>query len=258
MKIRHAVTHNSNIFQFCFQKARTSTGGIKAFSFQQATFTLTRFLFFTTDRNPLLHCYPEYGARGDGNTDDSDAIQAAIDANRNGKVIFFPHGAYVVSKTIKIPGGTRMTGEIWSIILATGNAFGDWNNPTPVLRVGDPGEVGSVEISEFMFSTKGPCPGAVLVQWNIKGSAPGAAGIWDSHFRVGGFAGSNLQGATCPRGQGYVPQCVGAFILLHVTTTGSGLFENVWAWTADHDLDAGVGQGQVIFFFSIAIHPVVD
>lgn len=141
-----------------------------------------------------------------------------------------------------------MTGEIWSVIMATGNAFGDWNNPTPVLRVGDPGEVGSVEISEFMFSTKGPCPGAVLVQWNIRGNAQGAAGIWDSHFRVGGFAGSNLQGGTCPRGQGYVPQCVGAFILLHVTNSGSGYFENVWAWTADHDLDAGVGQGQVHFF----------
>jgi len=36
-------------------------------------------------------------------------------------------------------------------------------------------------------------------------------------------------------------------MLLHVAQTGSGYFENVWAWTADHDLDAGVSQGQVSY-----------
>lgn len=44
----------------------------------------------------------EYGAVGDGVTDDSDEIQAAINyAQSNAKVCFFPPGTYLVSKTLK-------------------------------------------------------------------------------------------------------------------------------------------------------------
>jgi glucan 1,3-beta-glucosidase len=99
-----------------------------------------------------------------------------------------------------------------------------------------------------MFSTKGAQPGAILVQWNIKGSSAGAAGMWDTHFRVGGFKGSELQTDKCPKGGAFKTQCIGAHTLLHVTTTGSGYFENVWAWTADHDLDNNVQQGQVSLY----------
>lgn len=45
----------------------------------------------------------------------------------------------------------------------------------------------------MMFGTKGAQPGAILVQWNIRAASPGSAGMWDSHFRVGGTTGSNLQ-----------------------------------------------------------------
>ena len=41
----------------------------------------------------------DYGAKGDGITDDTAAIQKAID-NNLGKTIFFPHGTYIVSDTI--------------------------------------------------------------------------------------------------------------------------------------------------------------
>ena len=41
----------------------------------------------------------DYGAKGDGVTDDTAAIQKAID-NNLGKTIFFPHGTYIVSDTI--------------------------------------------------------------------------------------------------------------------------------------------------------------
>ncbi|CAG7721413.1 unnamed protein product, partial [Allacma fusca] len=190
----------------------------------------------------------DYGARGDGQNDDSNAIQEAINQNRNGKIVYFPHGSYVITKTINIPGGSKITGELWSILMASGNVFSDPNSPQPMLKVGDSGEVGSVELTELMFSTKGPAPGATLVQWNIKGDSQGSAGIWDCHFRVGGFAGTQLQYSQCPRGQGYVPQCAAAFMLLHVTAAGSGYFENVWAWTADHDLDNGLAQSQISIY----------
>lgn len=64
------------------------------------------------------------------------------------------------------------------------------------------------------------------------------AAMWDSHFRVGGAAGTNLQLSDCPAGASSVNRnCMAASLLLHVTSQASGYFENVWAWTADHDLD---------------------
>lgn len=181
-------------------------------------------------------------------TDDAQVLQAVIN-NNIGKIIYFPFGAYILGSTVHIPSGTRIIGELWSLIMAGGNSyFRDAANPKPMIQVGNPGEVGTVEITDIMFSTKGSQPGAILVEWNIKGSSAGRAGLWDSHFRVGGFAGSDLQYAQCPRGQGAVPQCEAAYMLLHVTTTGSGYFENVWAWTADHDLDDGLAQRQISIY----------
>lgn len=52
----------------------------------------------------------------------------------------------------------------------------------------------------------------------------------------------------CPRGQGAVRQCEGVHTLLHVGFTGAGYFENVWAWTADHDLDNHLAQGQISIY----------
>lgn len=45
-----------------------------------------------------------------------------------------------------------------------------------------------------------------------------------------------------------MPQCQGAHTLLHVSSTGSGYFENIWAWTADHDLDNHLAQGQISIY----------
>src|SRR5262249_2186308 len=44
-----------------------------------------------------------FGARGDGTTDDSTAIQSALDANCNGqtpKTLYFPAGTYRISRTL--------------------------------------------------------------------------------------------------------------------------------------------------------------
>ena len=62
--------------------------------------------------------------------------------------------------------------------------------------------------------------------------------MWDSHFRVGGASGTNLQLADCPAGGNSVnSKCMAASLVMHVTSSASGYFENVWAWVADHDLD---------------------
>jgi hypothetical protein len=54
----------------------------------------------------------DYGAVGDGVTDDTAAIQAAMDAASDGNALFFPKGRYVVSSTINcIREHFRLFGE---------------------------------------------------------------------------------------------------------------------------------------------------
>jgi glucan 1,3-beta-glucosidase len=97
-----------------------------------------------------------------------------------------------------------------------------------------------MEISDFLFTVQGPTAGAVLVEWNVHESSQGSVAMWDCHFRVGGAIGTHLQRAACPKLSGGVKsQCKAGSLLLHVTPAASGYFENVWAWTADHDIDEG-------------------
>ena len=49
-----------------------------------------------------------------------------------------------------------MVGEAWTVISGKGPAFQDVNNPQVVVRVGAPGSVGVIEITDIIFSTVGP------------------------------------------------------------------------------------------------------
>ena len=49
----------------------------------------------------------ELGAHADGVTDDSAALQAAIDRARQG-IVFVPEGRYCLTKTVYVPIGTRV------------------------------------------------------------------------------------------------------------------------------------------------------
>lgn len=53
----------------------------------------------------------DYGAKGDGLTDDTAAVQAAIDAAENGGVIEFPRGTYMVSGLKVRRHGISLAGE---------------------------------------------------------------------------------------------------------------------------------------------------
>ncbi|KAJ3274118.1 hypothetical protein HDV01_003401 [Terramyces sp. JEL0728] len=182
----------------------------------------------------------EYGVKGDGVTDDADAINYVLKLNFDSgdcKVFFFPMGSYIIKSTITVPVGTRMVGETWSQIQATGSFFADPKNPQPAIRVGVPGDTGIIEISDFLFTHSGPVPGAILVQWNVHESTQGSAAMWDCHFRVGGSIDTKIRHTNCPKTSAGNLDCMGAFMLMHVTAQSSGYFENVWGWTADHDLD---------------------
>lgn len=183
-----------------------------------------------------------FGAKGDGIADDTAALQAAFNAAKTDEVVFIPHGAYLISNTVDVPKNIRIVGEIWPLLMAAGNSnFKDQLNPKPMLRVGRAGDVGNVEISDFMIETKGAQPGAILMEWNVEAASKGSAGLWDVHFRIGGSAGTDLQSDRCSKTPTVTtqpnPQCIGAFMLLHVTKSSSIYMENTWLWVSDHELD---------------------
>ncbi|KAK3082229.1 hypothetical protein LTS18_010646 [Coniosporium uncinatum] len=183
------------------------------------------------------------GAKGDGVTDDTAAIQAAMNAITDGQILYFDHGAYIITDTVKVPNNIKITGEILPLILASGAKFADENNLVPVFQVGEAGQTGAVEMSDLIFGTAGNAPGATLMQWNLNGKA-GDNGLWDVHFRVGGYAGTKLQSDTCsksPQSDRSTPNpaCIGAGLLFHATQSASAILENTWFWVADHELDLG-------------------
>ncbi|KAJ3169315.1 hypothetical protein HK101_011499 [Irineochytrium annulatum] len=210
--------------------------------------------FFTRAR-PEYEGYPasafvsvkDFGAKGDGRADDTAALQSVINNNAGCKIIYIPAGTYLVTSTLFVPVNTRIVGEAWSTLMGTGSAFSSASNPTPVVRVGNSGDQGLVELSDLIISTRGPAPGALLVQWNVheRSGHQGEAGMWDVQFRVGGAAGTNLQAGQCQitdavnSGSTANPACIGAWGHMHITSKASGYFENVWMWTADHDMDGG-------------------
>ena len=183
------------------------------------------------------------GARGDGKTDDTTALQTIINtAAKEGKIVFFDAGTYLITTTLHIPPGSRIIGETYPVILSSGPFFNDIQNPKPVIQVGNPGDTGHVEWGDMIVSTQGTQAGAILIEWNLSSPAASPSGIWDVHTRIGGFTGSQLTVNECPKspGNGDVnAKCIAAYMSMHITPSASGLYlENNWFWTADHDIDA--------------------
>ncbi|KAI8248970.1 Glucan 1,3-beta-glucosidase [Colletotrichum sp. SAR 10_77] len=153
-----------------------------------------------------------------------------------------------------INASTLAKGECWAQIVANGESYSDADSPDTMVRVGDWGEKGSVEIQDLVFTTKSPTPGAVLMEWNMAKDLQGSAAMWDSHFRIGGAMGTGLTAADCPKLTGTInPKCVSGSMLLHMTGGSSGYLENVWAWVADHDVDSGPAQTQIDIYIARGI-----
>lgn len=159
----------------------------------------------------------------------------------NGTIAFIDAGIYLVTDTVYIPPNSRIIGEaLASIIMATGHKFQDMNNPRPVIQVGGPGEIGSIEWSDTLISTRGPCAGAILIQFNLFSNGI-PSGMWDVHTRIGGFTGTDLQVSECPAlkaSNSVNSNCIAAYMSMYIAPSSGGLFtENCWFWVADHDLE---------------------
>ncbi|KAH7355180.1 putative exo-beta-1,3-glucanase [Rhexocercosporidium sp. MPI-PUGE-AT-0058] len=195
---------------------------------------------YTIDQVVNIKSVKDFPVYGDGQTktqDDTHNINTILARNAGCAITFFPAGTYLVSDTIVVPSGSRIIGETLSAISAVGSKFSDADSPKVMVQVGSPGETGVAQISDVLFTVADVLPGCILVQVNMAGSSPGDVGFWNSHFRVGGAAGSAVQ-TKCQAG---IP-CKAAFMLLHLSATSSTYVEDMWGWTADHDLDGENNQ----------------
>ena len=177
----------------------------------------------------------DFGIIGDGLTDVTAALQSLLLKTAGKGSLFFPYGVYIITDTIYVPPGTQMIGEVWSVLMVAGTNFADASVPKPVFKVGEVGEVGVVYMLDLLFSTQGPQPGAILVEWNMHEPAgnQGACGMWSVHFRIGGAIGTKINPSNCPAGNGEnapASECTGAYLLMHVTKSASIYMEDVWGW----------------------------
>ncbi|KAL4873586.1 hypothetical protein BDV12DRAFT_160315 [Aspergillus spectabilis] len=180
------------------------------------------------------------GARGDGVTDDTAAVQRAFNDYGSGdKIIFVDSGTYILSDTVKVPKDAKVHGEAWSQFAAFGSSFSNASNPRVMLQIGNRGDVGTVELQDLILTTKGGTAGVVLMEWNVRAANPGDAALWDVHARIGGATGTALTPRECPALTGGTnpASCQAASLMLHLTPQASGYFENMWLWVADHMID---------------------
>ncbi len=145
----------------------------------QGTYFSRRRPSYASLGNSQLVDVKAYGAAGDGVTDDTAVLNFILGFAANlSAIVYFPQGIYIISDTLNVPLGSRIIGQAWPQIMATGTKFQDMHNPRVAVRVGDYGAVGIVEMQCMLFTVRGPTAGAVLVEWNVHESSQGSVGLW--------------------------------------------------------------------------------
>ncbi|KAL2131840.1 hypothetical protein VTI74DRAFT_4554 [Chaetomium olivicolor] len=117
------------------------------------------------DKSPadFVHLKDE-GAKGDGSTDDTAVVQDAFNKYRDGsKIIFVDAGTYILKDIVTIPKDAKIIGETWSQFAANRAKFSDPSQPIAMFKVGNDGDVGTVEMQDLILTSKGPTPGVILI-----------------------------------------------------------------------------------------------
>jgi sugar lactone lactonase YvrE len=171
------------------------------------------------------------GVAGDGLTDDTAAIQKAIDTHR---VLYFPSGHYVVRNTITLKPDTVLIG-----LHPTLTQFDLLDNTPRFLGVGTPRAViaapsgGSNILSGFGVFTGGINPRAVGVLWRA-----GEASLIDDVRLLGGHGtGTNPYNNDHTADPDLHKRWDGQYPSLWITEGGGGTFADIW--TPDTFAQAG-------------------
>lgn len=71
-----------------------------------------------------------YGAKGDGNTDDTVVLNSILGVAANlSAIVYFSYRIYVIQDTLNIPKNSRIIGQAWPQIMVKGLKFHDVNAP---------------------------------------------------------------------------------------------------------------------------------
>ena len=103
----------------------------------------------------------EFGANGDGSTDDTAAVQRALNESEE---VFFPEGNYVVSEPLKLWPTSKLFGEMWSVITLRADSVGfeDPESRKPLLEIRDAPEA-TLTICHLRFDLR--TPGGIACDW---------------------------------------------------------------------------------------------
>jgi glucan 1,3-beta-glucosidase len=158
----------------------------------------------------------DFGAKGDGVSDDTAALVAAISAQPAGGAVFLPQGRYLVSSTITLRADSTLMGEALSEIHPSPTAplWANAAQPAPLLLLpaSSPGDSSAPRLLELLLATSGDgdVPGCVMLDWQSSGAA-----LWDVHQRIYDVA----------------------HTLAYLHGGASGTWSNGWNWVADHDIN---------------------
>jgi hypothetical protein len=108
---------------------------------------------------------PPYNAKGDGRTDDTSALQRAVNEN---DIVFLPKGYYYITKSIKLKPNTKLIGVArhLSIIMAwtPGMDFRDPEAPKPLVETNHTKNAETVVAFCALYVPK-IVPGAYALKW---------------------------------------------------------------------------------------------
>ena len=121
----------------------------------------------------VVNVRADYGAVGDGETDDTEALQSAIDKH---DLLFLPRGTYRVSRTLNLKPNTKLLGvhapySMIAPMMTPGGDFNDSGNPQPVLRSASTAQADTQLAWFSVFMPRELARGAYMLDWQCGGSS---------------------------------------------------------------------------------------